>query len=148
MAATAQATKNNHFYRTLVVPSISPAGARADGTVNGVAVDCSLGGGVDEVVCVVMTGTVTDGTNTFSVEQSPDGSTAWEAVHATQISGTAPVLTTAAADDDSVQEWGITVDPAKPFLRIVSVTTGATTGGIFGACVVLPDCDWSPVTHV
>ncbi len=119
------------------VRSVSPA-ARVNGTATGSTVDRTLsgGGGANEwhqsAMVVVQTGTITDGSHAVSVEHSDDGA-AWSAAPATDLQGSAPTIL--AADDDRVFEVGYIGN--KRYLRVVVVTTGATTGGIFGAVIVL-----------
>lgn len=106
-------------------------------SANGSAVDTAERGGCDDVLVVVMTGTITDGTHTISVEESADGSTGWAAIPAARIRGTAPVLDTAAADDNSVQTYG--AETSLRYVRVVTTVGGATTGGVYGACVICGD---------
>lgn len=119
------------------VRTLSPA-ARTNGTVNGTGADRQLSGAAgtnewhESATVVINTGTVTDGSHAFTVEDSPDNSV-WTAVAAGLLQGSAP--TVVAADDDKVFEVGYLGN--QRYLRAVVVTTGATTGGIFGAVVLL-----------
>lgn len=119
------------------VRSISAA-TRANGTVNGVGVDRQLSGasGTNEwhesAMVVVSTGTITDGSHAVTLEDSPDSSV-WTAVPAANIQGSLPTIV--AADDDKVFEIGYIGN--QRYLRPVITTTGATTGGIVGANVLL-----------
>lgn len=125
-----------------VVKSLSPV-ARTDGTANGTAVDRMVNGGMQDAVVIVSTGTVTDGSHAISVQDSADGSTDWTAVAAAQLQGSAPTIV--AASDDTVFEFG--VQASRRYLRVVAVTTGATTGGTFGALVALGRPRTAPVSR-
>lgn len=126
---------------TVVRRSVSPA-LRANGTVNGDAVNLGTWG-ADSAVAVVVTGAITDGSHAVSIEESDTGTSGWTAVPAGRLTGAAP--TVVAANDDTQFEVGIA--PGKPFLRVVVVTTGATTGGILAAVIVLGEIGMSPVSH-
>jgi hypothetical protein len=123
-----------------------PAAARLNGTVNGAAVNTNIGlANFRTAMLVVIAGTITDGSHAVTVEDSVNGSTGWVAVPAGALQGALP--TVVAANDDVVFEVGISPDPTRPFLRAVAVTTGATTGGIFGAVIVLGQPASTPVSH-
>lgn len=107
--------------------SVSPQ-ALTDGTVNGASVDMQ---NFESAAVVVVSGTVTDGTHTPSLEDSPDNST-WTAVAAGNLTGAFTAI--AAANDDEIQEVGYV--GAQRYLRAVVVTTGATTGGLVAAAIV------------
>jgi hypothetical protein len=130
------------FDEVLFKRSLSPA-SRVNGTANGVAVDRMVNGGMQDAVLVVSTGTITDGSHAVSLEDSDDGSTGWAAVAAAQLQGSLPTI--AATDDDTVFEIG--VRSTRRFVRAVVVTTGATSGGVFGAAVALGRPRFAPVSH-
>jgi hypothetical protein len=126
------------YSETRVRTSLSPA-ARTNGTVNGAAVDRSLFSGV---MVVVQTGTITDGSHAITIEDSADGASGWAAT-AGQLQGSLP--TVGAANDDTLFEVGVL--GGRQFFRVVQTTTGATTGGIVGAVVVLGHPKHTPVSH-
>lgn len=130
------------FDEVLFRRTLSPA-TRTNGTANGVAIDRMVNGGMQDAVVVVLTGTITDGSHAVSLEDSDDGSTGWAAVPAAQLQGTLP--TVLAANDDTVFEVG--VFSTRRFLRVTVVTTGATTGGLFGAGIMLGTPRFSPASH-
>ncbi|MFD5425214.1 hypothetical protein [Streptomyces sp. NPDC127084] len=130
------------FDEVLFNRSLSPA-TRTNGTANGVAVDRMVNGGMQDAVVLVSTGTITDGSHAVTVEDSDDGSTGWTTVAAAQLQGSAP--TVVAASDDTVFEFG--VRSTRRFLRVVAVTSGATTGGLFSAGVLLGKPRFAPVAH-
>lgn len=108
--------------------------ARVNGTVNGVTVDRYQAGATEyrTMLFVIVTGTITDGSHAFTVQDSDDNST-WGAAATSEVQGTAPTLV--AANDDTVLEVGYT--GAKRYARLSVVTSGATTGGVFSAAAVL-----------
>lgn len=126
----------------LFVKSLSPL-PRTDGTANGSSVDRMVNGGMQDAVVLVTTGTITDGSHALTVEDSADGSTGWTAVSASQLQGSAP--TVVAANDDTAFQFGVRA--TRRFLRVVAVTTGATTGGVFGVGFLLGKPRFGPVSH-
>ena len=113
---------------TKLAKSVSPQ-VLTDGTVNGASVDTQ---NFESAVVHVVTGTITDGTHVPSLEDSPDNST-WTAVVAADLTGA--FTDVVAASDDEVQEVGY--QGIKRYLRAVVVTTGASTGGLVSATIVL-----------
>ncbi|GGT43393.1 hypothetical protein [Streptomyces purpureus] len=130
------------YNTTLFKRSLSPA-ARTDGTASGVAVDRAVNGGMQDAVVLVSTGTVTDGSHAVAIQDSADGSTDWQAVPAAQLLGSPPTLVE--ANDDTVYEVGVL--STRRYLRVVAVTTGATTGAIFSAGIVLGRPRFAPVSR-
>ena len=121
--------------------TVAPA-VRTNGTVNGTAVN--LGAyGAESAIVAINAGTITDGSHAVSIQDSDDGSTGWANVAAGRLTATPPTLTS--ADSNTLVEIGVT--PAKAFLRVVIVTTGATTGGATSASVVVGDVGSTPVSH-
>ncbi len=119
------------YIRSTIVP------ATYSSTETGTTVDVSEKGGVDDVVVAIFSGTVTDGTHTISIEES-DNDSDWTEVDSANIRGTIPILTNAAADDDTVQYVGVVT--TMRYLRVVSTVSGSPlTGGIYGAFVVVGD---------
>lgn len=130
------------FDNTVVRRTISPA-VRANGTVNGVAVDRAVSGGAEEAIVAIITGTITDGSHAVSIEDSDDGTTGWAAVPAPNLRGTSPTIV--AANDDTIFEVG--VGTSRRFLRATVVTTGATTGGAISVAIALLGVRYSPADH-
>jgi hypothetical protein len=113
---------------------MTATGAKVTGTVNGDTVD-RLQAGVGDyqsILFVIQTATITDGSHAFTVQDSDDGTT-WATAATTDVGGTAPTLTL--TDDDVAKDVGY-VGP-KRYARLVAVSSGTTTGGIFGALAVL-----------
>jgi len=132
------------LYNELITRVTISIAARINVTTNGTAVDrTDPTGGTDSTTAalvVIFTGTVTDGSHAFTVQDSDDGTT-WAAASADHLQGTVPTVTS--TDDDKVYEVGY-MGP-KRYLRVVAVGTGGTTGGIFGALVILGGAGRTPV---
>lgn len=111
-------------------------------TVTGNTIDRSPSGNPYEMAqFIVATGTMTDGTFTFSFEESDTGST-WTSVPSAQRRGAIPAPT--AGNNNLTYEVGI--DSSKRYLRcIATVSGGPVTGGLFGAVCVLSDPSNTPV---
>jgi len=89
--------------------------------------------GFQSIAFVVMSGTITDGTQTFKLTESSDNTTFTDVASADLI-GTAPVF--AATDDDTVKAFGY--KGPKRYLQLASTVSGApVTGGTFAAIAVL-----------
>lgn len=107
--------------------SLSPATYTSD--TDGDGVDLR---GYDSAMVVVHTGSYTDGTHTFEVQESDDNST-FSAVSDDDLQGDEPVVD-ASGDADSTFEVGYIGN--KRYIR-VSVTAGSTSSGaVYGASVV------------
>lgn len=122
-----------------------PVALRANAVVNGPAIDAGVfGNDFRTLMFVVATGTITDGSHAFTVQDSLDGSS-WANADSALIQGSLPTVT--GPDDDKVFEFGYVVSGARQFVRLVATTTGATTGGTFGAVVLLGGASVSPVAR-
>ena len=109
---------------------------RVNGTANGATVDKLQAGAGDynNVMFVVTSGAITDGSHAFTVEDSNDGST-WAAAAATDVQGSLPTLIS--TSDDVIRDFGYR--GTRRYVRVVATTTGATTGGVFSCAAVLFD---------
>ena len=117
----------------LAKPSINPAVITTNTT--GASVDRDSGSKMFQAaLVVVVTGTITDGTHTISLEESADNSS-WGAVAAADIQGTAPAIV--AADDNVVKQFAYI--GTKRYIRVKSTVAGVTSGGLYGATVLLGD---------
>jgi hypothetical protein len=131
------------YTHSLVRAALTQA-VRTNGTVNGTTVDLGVfGNDFRTVLFVVQSGTVTDGSHAISVQDSVDGSS-WGAADTASIQGSTPTLTS--TSDDAIFEFGY-VPGTKQFVRLVAVTSGATTGGVFGGVAVLGGASSSPVAR-
>jgi hypothetical protein len=123
-------------------PALAVA-ARTNGAANGLTVDKMYNNNAfRSAMFIVQTGTLTDGSVAVTLQDSPDNST-WTAVDASYVQGALPTI--ASTDDDKVFEVGYT-GPQR-YVRIVATTSGATTGGTFGATCLLWGARRRPATH-
>jgi len=133
-------------YNSVLVQQTVTAANRTNGTVNGTAIDLWSNTVGDQVfrsaLAVVQTGTITDGTHTVEVQESDDNSS-FTAVADADLQGTEPAI--GAANDNVVYEIGYR--GTKRYIRVTVVTSGATTGGTFGAVLVLGIPRRLPVAH-
>lgn len=130
------------YNNVLLKQSLVPA-ARTNGTVNGTAVDRKEDGcDYQSVLVLVSAGVITDGTHTIEVQDGDDG-TNFTAVADAYLQGTEPAI--AAADDN--KDYAIGYLGLKRYVRVSVVTAGATTGGVFGAAVLLGDPAVAPVVR-
>lgn len=129
------------YDNTVARRSVSPA-VVTNGTINGAAVN--LGSyGSESAIAVINVGTVTDGTHTTSIEESDTGTGSWSAIPVGRLTAAMPVVNVAASN--TIIEIGVT--PLKAFVRIVVVTTAATTGGLLSGLVICGDPGNVPVSH-
>lgn len=97
------------------------------GATNGIAIDTgAFGNNFRDIVFTALSGALTDGTYTFTVEESDASGSGYAAVDAGRVQGTLPVY--AATDDNVVKFFG--VRPTKRYVRVVVTAAGATTGGV------------------
>lgn len=116
------------FNNNIVTSSIDPD--TYDATVNGASVDRKLS---DSLLAIIVVGDWTDGTHTFSLEESDDDST-FTAVAAAQVQGTNPVVVDGAADDNQTYTMGYL--GIKRYVRVISTVTGSpSTGAVYGATI-------------
>jgi hypothetical protein len=108
-----------------VATSLAPAARSANTTVNGTGIDLA---GFRAAAVVFVVGAITDGTHTPKIQESDDNATFTDVAAADQ-SGTLAVL--AASTNQEVSYLG-----SKRYIRAVSTTAGATTGGVYAAVVV------------
>lgn len=122
--------------------SITPAARTANATVNGTGVDLAgTGNFFRTAMLLVVAGAVTDGTHTFVLQESDDNAS-FAAVGSADLQGSLTAVTTANAN--SVQRQSYT--GSKRYLRASVTTAGATTGGTFGAVLLLAQGSGQPVT--
>ncbi|MFI6337836.1 hypothetical protein [Streptomyces sp. NPDC050535] len=123
---------------THVRARVSLAIALRTATANGTSVDRKLSGasGTNEwyqsAALIVHAGTITDGTHAITLQVSDDNAT-WGAAPAADLQGSLPSIV--AADDDKLYEVGY-IGNAR-YLRAVTTVSGTTTGGIYGAVILL-----------
>lgn len=101
--------------------------AKTNGTSNGTGVDAA---GYDSVTVTFEVGTRTDGTHVAKIQDSADNSSFADVAAADQVG-------TFAADVTSNVSQTVAYIGGKRYVRAVLTTSGATTGAIVGASVVL-----------
>jgi hypothetical protein len=112
--------------------------ATRSATANGTAVDRKLSGasGSNEwhgsATLLVHSGAITDGSHAITLQVSNDNSS-WAAALASDLQGSLPTI--GSTDDDQVYEIGYT--GTARYLRAVTTVSGATTGGVYGAVILL-----------
>jgi hypothetical protein len=135
------------LYGDILARLTLPIATRTNGTVNGTTVDKSdPTGGVDgftSALLVVLAGTLTDGTQTVTLQDSDDGSSWAAAANDTIVGQATSSVAIAATADDTIVEMGYT--GPKRYLRASVVTSGATSGGTLGAVIVLGGETSTPV---
>ena len=129
------------------VVSLNVAAITTNTTTNGTAVDLDQTGQDFRVATLVaVSGTLTDGTYAFKVQESADGSTGWTDIPAARLQGSNPSI--ASSEDNVVKEVGVVPEPGTArFLRAVCTSTSVTTGGTVGAILLLGGASRAPGTH-
>lgn len=128
---------------TLTRVAIPVLSRTANAAVNGTTVDKNYQNNQFRVAMfTVITGTVTDGTVAYTMEDSPNGSV-WSTVTPDNMQGTLP--TTVLTDDDKTFDVGYT-GPQR-YVRLVATQSGATAGGISGAVAILSSPRRTPVAR-
>ncbi len=129
------------YNNLLVKNSFTPAArtASANGTTVDRAEDSSM---FQDALVVIAVGTVTDGTHTFEVQDSDDNSS-WAAVADAYLQGSEPAVTS--STDETVYEIGY--KGLKRYVRVAVTVATATTGGVYGATVVLANPRVAPVVR-
>lgn len=129
------------LYNNIQVRPTLAVATRTNATATGTTIDRNYNGAMfNSVMFLLHTGTMTDGSVAVTVEESDDNS-AWST--ATALQGTAPTI--ASTDDDKLYEIGYL--GGKRYVRVKAVTSGATSGGTFGATAVLGDPRVAPVVR-
>jgi hypothetical protein len=132
---------SNPYNNLLIKRAISPGVKTTNST--GVTIDRAEDNSFfQDAVVVVETGTITDGTHTVEVQDSDNGSS-WTAVADTYLQDTEPAIV--AADDDKV--FCIGYLGLKRYLRVNVTVAGVTSGGAYGAIVVLGNPRRAPVVQ-
>ena len=116
--------------RTRSFISLAPVSVTANTTRNGTGVDTAE---AVAVMVLMQAGGVTDGTYTQHLEESDDNST-WTDVDSGRLTG----ALTALSSGNLIDQVG--VHPTKRYVRVVSVSTGTSTGAhAIGAAIILKD---------
>lgn len=128
--------------------SILPAAARTT-TTTGEEVDAL---GWEEVFVVIHTGTITDGTHTFSMTECDTSGGSFTAVDAADIipsstgsGANGAVLDTTAGHDNAVVVFGYR--GSLRYLKVVCTVSGSpSTGGVYSAAILGTKTRRAPVT--
>lgn len=117
---------------SLITPVESIAPAAHTASANGSSVDrAQTSNAFQSVAVVAYAGTITDGDHAITVEESDDDST-WTEVAAADLQGDLPTFSDSEAGEHTIGYFG-----RKRFVRAVTTVSGATSGGVYGALVVL-----------
>lgn len=103
--------------------------ARVNGIVNGTGVDCAT---YDGAAVIFRTAAATDGSHAPTIQESDDNAAFANVAAADQV-GTLAAITSA----DGSKTFKAGYIGKKRYIRPSIVTTGATTGAIIGADVIL-----------
>lgn len=121
------------YSRTLAVKALQSQTVQT-GTVDGAVIDLALyGNNFREVLFVVHSATLTDGSYAVTVEESSESGDGFAAVDTWRVLGSLPTF--AASDDNTWKSFG--VRPTKRYVKLVVTATSATTGGVLSATAVL-----------
>ncbi|MFE2941035.1 hypothetical protein ACFXKG_18520 [Streptomyces sp. NPDC059255] len=113
-------------------------------TATGTSVDRAENGlAYQDALITVATGTITDGTHTIDIKESDDNST-WTSVAASDLQGAKPVLTSSAGGASTLD---VGYKGMKRYVRVDVTVASATTGGVYGAVVILANPRTAPVVH-
>lgn len=131
------------YSQSLAVRALT-SGTVQTGITNGLAIDMSLfGNNFRDVLFIVHSGTLTDGSYAVTVEESDASGSGYAAVDTWRVLGSLPTF--AATDDNVWNSFG--VRPTKRYVRVVVTATGATTGGVLAATAVLGSGGNSPAAR-
>ena len=125
---------------TAAAPSLPAAIRTAAATVTGATVDTAgTHNYFRSVMLIALSGAITDGTHTVSVQDSDDGTTGWTTA---SVIGDSGVFATAQANTTQ----RIAYMGNKRYLRAAVTTTGATVGGSMSALFIMNHGSGRPVT--
>jgi hypothetical protein len=131
------------YSNTLVQKALASATVQT-GTTNGIAIDTGVyGNNFRDVLFVVHSGALTDGSYAVTVEESDASGSGYAAVDSGRVVGSLPTF--ASSDDNIWNSFG--VRPTKRYVRAVVTATGATTGGVLAATAVLGSGGNGPVAR-
>lgn len=121
------------YSQSLAVKALA-SGTVQTGTTNGIAIDTGVySNNFRDILFIVHSGTLTDGSYAVTVEESDTSGSGYTAVDTWRVLGSLPTF--AATDDNVWNSFG--VRPNKRYVRIVVTATSATTGGVLAATAVL-----------
>jgi hypothetical protein len=130
-------------YSTVVARPALAVALRPTGTYNGLTVDRAYQNNMfRSLMFSIHTGTLTDGTITFVVQESADNSL-FTTADPSVVQGTSPTIL--ATDDDKVFELGY--NGGQRYVRLVATVATGATGGTWGATAVLMGARRLPAIH-
>lgn len=117
--------------------------AKTDGTVNGTEV---VAVGFKSRTGIVEIGVITDGTHVFKLQKRKDAADSWVDLPADEweLKGTEADLSFVVGDT-GIGRLYVNIKTIEARLRWVVTTTGATTGAIVGAQILLDEPDEPPI---
>jgi|SRR6267142_863177 len=131
-------------YNNTLAQKALASGTVQTGATNGLAIDTGIfGNNFRDVLFVIHSGTLTDGSYVVTVEESDVSGSGFAAVGADRLLGSLPTF--ALTDDNVWNSFG--VRPTKRYVRIVVTASGATTGGVLAATAVLGNSSDGPVAR-
>lgn len=133
------------LYSNALVQKALPSSTIQTGDTNGTVIDTAVfGNNFRDVLFAITSGTLTDGSYVFSVQESDTTTDEdFAAVDPNRILGAAP--TYAQTDDNVLTSFG--VRPTKRYVRLVCTATGASTGGVLVATAILGAGSLHPVAR-
>lgn len=121
------------YNNTLAVKALQYTSISSDTTTNGTAVDTALyGNRFRDILFVVTSHTLTDGTFAVTVEESDSSGSDYAAVDTFRVLGSLPSFI--ASEDNTVKSFG--VRPTKRYVRIVVTSASTSSGGALSASAV------------
>ena len=121
------------YNNTLAVKALTYGVINSDTTTNGTAVDTALyGNNFRDILFVVTSHTLTDGTYAVTVEESDSSGSGYAAVDDWRVLGSLPSYT--ASEDNTVKSFG--VRPTKRYVRLVVTSASTSSGGALSAVAV------------
>ncbi len=135
-------TSTGAYETQLAVVALDPATRSSNAAVNGATINRNQAGqGIMRTVTfVVQAGTVTDGTHTFKVQDSVDAGSNWNDNNKDLLGSPQAIAST---DDSKTFVFGY--KGSAQHVRLVATTSGATSGGVFGAVALLGSGRRTPV---
>src|SRR5260221_12763709 len=122
-------------HRMKCLHSINPGAKTA--SVNGATVDTTSGSSYEAAAFYIDYGAWTDGSHTFTFQDSVDGVT-WNTLTSIAAGGVldaaSPVVTTNASQNSMFLTG---YHGYNRYLRVITTVTGTTTGAVYGAGVIL-----------
>jgi hypothetical protein len=133
------------LYSNALVQKALPSSTIQTGTTNGTTIDTAVfGNNFRDILFSITSGTLTDGSYVFTVQESDTTTDAdFTAVASGRIQGALPTF--ASTDDNVLASFG--VRPAKRYVRLVCTATGASTGGVLVATALLASGSLHPVAR-